>query len=133
MAKNMIRAYSPEKARAAVCTQPATPVSGDPVLVGQMPGVALTNEETAVPNLSGNAVGECTVAHDGTWALPVKGVDGGGNSVVARGDILYYVAGDTPPLSKKATGVRYGYYDGSATIAGGATNTTAEVVVGYQG
>lgn len=100
-------------------TEPATPVSGDPVLVGQMPGVALTNEDAA---------GNTTIDFGGVYDLSVKGIDGVGNSAVAVGDILYYVAGDTPPISKKNTGVRFGY--ALETVTAGAT-ATINVKVGY--
>ncbi|MGH3375991.1 MAG: capsid cement protein [Actinoallomurus sp.] len=117
MAKNVI--YNDGDRLAVACTDPATPASGDPVLYGQRPGVALTSEGTdgltsvdfkAVPNLS------------------VKAIDGSGNSAVAEGDIIYYVSGDTPKLSKKATGVRFGYAMGAVTSAATAT---IPVKIGY--
>lgn len=101
------------------CTDPTTPASGDPVHVGQIPGVALVAEDTA---------GLTTAALDGEFTLSVKGVDGGGNSAVADGDILYYVDADTPKLSKKTTGVRFGYARGA--VISGAT-TTIPVEIGY--
>lgn len=81
------------------CTQPATPASGDPVLFGDRAGVALTAER---------ADGRTTVIFECVAELNVNGVDGSGNSAVKAGDVLYYVAGDTIKISKKATGVRYG-------------------------
>lgn len=128
MAKNMRRAYDSKKTFTGVATDPATPASGDPALVGQIPCVALTTESTTGLDSTGNASGEATFAIDGTWLLSVKGIDGVGNSAVAIGDILYYVAADTPKLSKKATGVRYGYARG--TVGSGAT-ATIEVQLGY--
>lgn len=121
MAINNVFAHT--KARSLVCTDPATPAKGDPVVAGQQPGVALTSEATA-----GGLIGETTVALDGQFELSVKGIDGGGNSAVAAGDILYYVAADTPKLSKKNTGVRFGYARGA--VASGAT-TTIPVEIGY--
>lgn len=111
MAKNTVYMWS--KPRALVVTDPATPASGDPVLCGQIPGVALINKD-AVDN-------KTTFARDGAFALSVKGVDGGGNSAVAVGDAIYYVTGDTPKLSKKTAGVLFGYALG--TVASGATAT----------
>jgi predicted RecA/RadA family phage recombinase len=102
-----------------VCSDPAVPKSGDPVIVGQMPGVALTNER---------ADGTTSVDTEGVFKLSVKGVDGAGNSAVAEGDIIYYVAADTPKLSKKATGVRFGY--ARQAVTGGATSTI-RVKLGY--
>lgn len=102
-----------------VASDPATPTSGAPVVVGQIPGVALTDERTD---------GTTSIQLDGAFDLSVKGIDGSGNSAVAVGDILYYVAADTPKLSKKATGVRFGY--ALEAVASAATATIA-VKVGY--
>lgn len=118
MAKNTV--YMWTKSRPMTCSQPATPASGDPVLCGQIPGVALTAEDSA---------GVTTVALDGMFELSVKGEGAGGNAAVADGDILYYEAGQTPPINKDATnGVRYGYARG--VVSSGAT-ATIPVEVGY--
>lgn len=117
MAKN--RVYAEARQLSVAVTDPATPVAGDPVVVGQLPGVALTDER---------ADGTTTVAFEGVFNLSVRGVDGAGNSAVAVGDILYYVAADTPKLSKKNTGVRFGYALG--TVNAGAT-ATIPVKIGY--
>ncbi len=117
MATNVV--YMWTKTRPLTCTHPTTPTSGAPVRCGQIPGVALTAED---------ADGLTTVAEDGTFELSVKGVDGSGNAAVADGDILYYVDADTPVLSKKTAGVRFGYARGA--VASGAT-TTIPVEVGY--
>lgn len=93
--------------------------SGDPVLVGQRPGVALTDQDST---------GFATVKFRGSATLSVKGIDQGGNSAVAPGDIIYLVSGDTPKLSKKNTGVRYGYAAGAVTSAATAAIT---VDLGY--
>lgn len=97
MAKNKV--FDEGDQISVVCTDPATPVSGDPVLCGQIAGVALTNERTD---------GTTSVDTEGVYRLSVKGVNGSGNSAVAAGDDIYYVTGDTPKLSKKATGVHFG-------------------------
>lgn len=103
---------------------PSTPVSGDPVLLGQIPGVALTGEGEG-----GNASGEITLDTGGVYNLSVKGENAGGNSAVAKGDIIYYEAGQTPPLNKDATnGVRFGYALG--TVGSGQTGTIP-VKIGY--
>ena len=117
MAKNTVIMWT--KSRAETCSHPAVPASGDPVRTGQRPGVALTNED---------ANGQTTCAENGVFSLSVKGVDGSGNVAVADGDILYYVDADTPVLSKKATGVRFGYARGAVTSGGTAT---IPVEVGY--
>lgn len=112
--------YMWTKSRPLTCTAPTTPASGDPVLCGQIPGVALADED---------ADGVTTVALDGVFDLSVKGENAGGNNAVAAGDILYYEAGQTPPLNKDATnGVRFGY--ARAAVSSGAT-TTIPVEVGY--
>ncbi len=117
MAKN--RVYAEGRRLSLAATDPATPAAGDPVVVGQLPGVALTAEDAA---------GNTSVDLGGVYNLSVKGVDGAGNSPVAVGDLLYYVTADTPKLSKKNTGVRYGYALG--TVGTGATATIA-VKIGY--
>lgn|SRR5690606_346136 len=117
MATNIVFDAGVQLALAA--TDPATPAAGDPVVVGQLPGVALTSED---------ANGLTTIKTNGVATLTVKGIDANGNSAVAAGDILYYVSGDTPKLSKKNTGVRYGYALGS--VASGETGTIP-VKIGY--
>jgi predicted RecA/RadA family phage recombinase len=117
MAKNRVHLTGRYLSLAA--TDPATPASGDPLLVGQLPGVALTAER---------ADGTTSIQTDGVFNLSVKGIDGGGSVAVAAGDLLYYVTADTPKISKKATGVRFGYALGAVTS--GAT-ATIPVKVGY--
>lgn len=105
-------------------TAPASPVSGDPVLVGQLPGVALTDEGDG-----GNAAANTSIHFSGVYDLPVKGEGAAGNAAVGIGDILYYEAGQVPPLNKDATnGVRFGY--ALETVESGAT-ATIRVKVGY--
>lgn len=122
MATNEILAYS--KSRDLTCSDPSEPDSGQPVVCGQIPGVALRDEYPTGHPLAGKT----PVALDGVYDLSVKGVDGSGNSAVAAGDILYYVAADTPKLSKKATGVRFGY--ALEAISSGSTDTI-NVEIGY--
>lgn len=93
-------------------TYPTTPSSGDPVIFGDLPGVALTDEDDD---------GDTTVQFEGVVDISVKAINAGGNSAVAVGDVLYYTDGDTPPVSKKATGVRYGV--ALETVTSGATAT----------
>jgi len=95
-------------------------VSGDPVLVGQIPGVAVVDRQ---------ADGRATVQTNGVYLLSVKGENNAGNTAVAEGDILYYEAAATPKLNKdNVAGVRYGY--ALEAIASGAT-ATIKVKVGY--
>ena len=99
-----------------VCSAPPTPASGDPVLVGQLPGVALTDE---------NADGVTTVKLNGVATLPVKG-ETTTNAAVSVGDILYY---DSGVINKDSSnGVRFGY--ALQAVDSGAT-TTIRVKIGY--
>lgn len=117
MAKNEV--YRDADRLAVACTDPTTPVSGDPVVYGQRPGVCEVSE---------GADGLASVKFSGEFTLSVKGVDGGGNSAVAEGDILYYTAADTPKISKKSTGVRFGYAAGAVTSG---STATIPVIIGY--
>jgi predicted RecA/RadA family phage recombinase len=83
---------------AVACTLPTTPVSGDPVVFGQRPGVALTDER---------ADGRTSVQFNGVFALAVVGAGPSAGTAVVQGDILYYDAGE---INRDATnGIRYGY------------------------
>ena len=114
MATNLFQANGDE-----ISVALASITSGDPVVIGQAPGVALTSTD-------GND--NVTVKRSGVFNLSVKGIDGGGNSAVAVGDILYYVNADTPKISKKNTGVRFGY--ALQTVGSGST-ATIRVMLGY--
>lgn len=118
MAKNRVHETG-DYLRDVAATDPATPASGDPIVVGQLPGVALVNEF---------ADGTAAIQTNGIFTLSVKGIDGGGNSAVAVGDLIYYVTADTPKLSKKATGVRFGY---ALDTVGSGLTATIRVKVGY--
>lgn len=98
MAKN--RLYATGQHISVVCSHPTTPLSGQPVRVGPLVGVAEGNERTD---------GTTTVDFGpAVYSLSVKGVNDAGNSAVAVGDQLYYVDADvgtgTGFLSKKDTG-----------------------------
>lgn len=82
-------------------TVPSPTTSGDPIAVGSMAGVALTDYDAVD--------GKATVDFGGVYDIPVKAINGGGNSAIVEGAPLYYVSGDTPPVSKKTTGVFLGY------------------------
>lgn len=111
MARNVI--FNEGEQLAVAVTDPASPKSGDPVRWGELTGVALTDENTA---------GRTTVRFtNAVVEIPVKGVNGGGNSAVADGDELFYVDADTPKVSKKVTGRLFGQAMGA--VAAGATTT----------
>jgi len=101
-----------------VCSDPATPASGDPVRFGTMTGVALSAEgEGGV-----SASTETMVKFDGgVYKLSVKGIDDSAGSAVSVGDSIFYVDADTPKLSKKSSGYFFGI--AMATITSGATAT----------
>lgn len=96
--------------------------AGDPCLVGQIAGVSMNG---------GGAVAQ-TIDTGGAYNLSVKGITtGGGNGAIAEGDILYYVPGDTPKLSKHSDGtnaVRYGY---AIDPVGSGATATIRVKLGY--
>jgi predicted RecA/RadA family phage recombinase len=118
MATNRI--YKSASAIPLTCTAPTTPSSGDPVLCGQIPGVALTDEDDA---------GVTTVQTDGVFDLSVKAENNAGNVAVAAGDILYYDTAATVKVNKDNTnGVRFGY--ALEAITSGSTDTI-QVKIGY--
>jgi hypothetical protein len=88
--------------------------AGDPCLIGQIPGVAMQAKDT-----SNGAV----VDMGGAYNLSVKAINDAGNSAVAVGDAIFYVTGDTPKLSKKASGMLFGW--ALAIVTTGATATIA--------
>lgn len=111
MATNITRQLGEQLA--VTVTHPTTPVSGGPCRWGAKAGIALIDEDTTD--------GKTTVKFNGCATIPVKGIDGSGNSAVAEGDALYYVDADTPPVSKKATGTLIAHAMG--TVGSGATAT----------
>lgn len=122
MAKNRVHETG-NFLRDVAASDPATPASGDPVLIGQIPGVALVNEHTD---------GTVSVQTNGVWSLSVKGVTtAAAASAVAVGDLIYYVPGNTPKLSKAvgdAGAVRFGY---ALDAVGAGATATIRVKVGY--
>lgn len=90
--------------------------SGDPVCVGQIPGVLLIDALAASPY-------NATIQMDGVFALSVSAA-----GAIAIGDILYYHAGSTPKINDTASGgIRFGY--AMEAIASGTA--TIQVQVGY--
>jgi predicted RecA/RadA family phage recombinase len=88
--------------------------ASDPVVAGTLVGVALIDT---------NADGEVVIDTEGVWSLTCKGINGSGNSAIAVGDAIYYTSGDTPKLSKKATGTLFGYATSALNSAAtGAVN-----------
>lgn len=99
------------------------PQSGDAVVIGQIGGVALE---------AGDANGRTVVQIDGVFLLPVQAINGGGNVAISGGDELYFTIGDNPPLSKKTSGVPFGYALGDAgvqMVASGVTTASINVLI----
>ncbi|WP_341719943.1 DUF2190 family protein [Micromonospora sp. FIMYZ51] len=111
MAKNVIREIGNQLD--VLVDHPENPKSSDIVRWGDLIGVALADKDPET--------GLTPVKFDGTVSIPVRGVNGSGNSAVASGNQLYYVDADTPPVSKKATGKLAGQAMG--VVGSGATAT----------
>ncbi len=97
-------------------------LSGTPYCVGQIPGVIQSDVGTVAPYTG-------ILDTEGVYTLLVDGINGSGNSAVAVGDIIYWVTGNTPKLSKVATGVRFGTALG--VVSSGVHTTSISVKVGY--
>src|SRR5690554_1253002 len=96
---------------AADVTEPATPESGDPLLIGDsMPAVALTD-----PFTDGAGVSQITVKTDGVYELAVE-AEGGAISI---GDRVYYDAGDEGLNNSASGNTSWGYALGA--VDNGAT------------
>ena len=91
----------------------ASKSSGDPVILEKMTGVCLGDTDATS--------GKVVVDTEGIYDLSVKAINDAGNVAVADGDMIFYVVGDTPVLSKKASGVFFGY--AREAIATGTTAT----------
>ena len=95
----------------------ASKSSGDPAVLGQIPGVCLTDTDS-----SGNVV----LATRGVFDLPVKGQGPVNPQAISVGDIVYW---DATELNKDSTsGIRFGY--ALEAVSSGAT-TTIKVNVGW--
>ena len=96
-------------------------VSGDPIVFGTLPAVALIDRR---------ADGKATSQKDGILVMSVAAIDDSGvsaadaNSAVAIGDKIYYDSGDTPMLSKRTDGIFWGIALSTLT-----TGTTGDVDV----
>lgn len=96
--------------------------SGDPIAVGKLPGVALTDATDTVGNS-----GKCTGKFNGVYMFVVEGKDDDGNAAIGLGDIVYI--DDDGKLNVDAVnGVRFGY--ALAPVASGNTATTIPVKIG---
>jgi predicted RecA/RadA family phage recombinase len=91
---------------------PSGVISGAPTAVGNMTVVAQTDRDSA---------GNASVDFEGVYTFSVKAVNDAGNVAVAVGDPIYYIATDTPVLSKKSSGRFFGH--ALQTITSGSTAT----------
>lgn len=92
---------------------PIGTVSGAPVMMEDLPGVALISRDAGD--------GKATVQFNGAFRLPVEATSG----AIGGGDIVYYHDGATPVLNNTAAGgKRFGY--ALEDVAGAAT---ADIVV----
>lgn len=135
MAKNRIFEHGTQLTVAPTDGPNATVQSGDHVVVGQIPGVALTDGSDTIAN-----GGTASVQFDGVFDLPVNAWDtslnagAGGGDAVAAGDIIYFdpASGLLRPNSANAGAVRFGYaLEAAAAAASGTATTTIRVKVGY--
>lgn len=91
---------------------PSGTLSGDPVVLGRLPGVALTDRDSE---------GESTVKFDGVHMLSVRGWDGTANAAIAAGATVFFTSGDTPKLNVRVAGIPYG--TAMQAVTSGATAT----------
>lgn len=104
---------------AAQVDDPATPTSGDPVRIGNLPAVALTDAET---DADGTSV--ITVKTNGVYEFAVEAESG----AIGYGDLLYYDAADDGLNNTAAGNTRFGYALG--TVVNLATGIIS-VKIGY--
>jgi predicted RecA/RadA family phage recombinase len=91
--------------------------SGDPVIIGQIPGVAMIDRR---------ADGTATVDHDGIYRLKVVGKNKAGNKKIEIGDIIFKKGAELNVNNEE--GVRFGY--ALEVVESGAT-TEILVKIGY--
>lgn len=124
MSKNLIQAAEDHVLHNVDPSYPSAPTSGDPGLLGQIPGVCLNDAGDG-----GNDAGKVDFQLAGVFDLAVEAVNNAGNVAVAIGDILYYDQAATIKINKDATnGVRFGYALEAITSG---SNDTINVKVGY--
>lgn len=95
--------------------------SGDPLIIGELPCVAVTDADQWTE-------GEASVQTDGTWSFPVKGEGpSAANEAISVGEVLY-IDTDGEINSDETAGKRFGY--ALEAVPSGETHTI-EVKVGY--
>lgn len=116
MATNRVR----EHATRLSLPVPSGTESGDALVIGALPCVAVTDRDT-------DTAGSASVQTDGSWSFPVHGEDGAGNAAIALGAILY-IDTDGEINADVTNGKRFGY--ALEALASGETRDI-EVKVGY--
>lgn len=109
-----------KEARQIPLTVGANVAARTPVAVGKIAGVTLT-----ATGATGSQV--ATVATEGVYEILVH-ADNGSGTTIALGDILYITPGDTPKVSVKTSGVRFGYALEAIAVSGG--EATIPVLLG---
>ena len=104
---------------AAAVSEPASPESGDALLIGALPAVALTDVFTDAAGVS-----VITVKTNGVYEFPVEAEA----AAVEIGDRLFYDAGDDGLNNSSAGNTSWGYALGA--IDNGAT-ATIPVKIGF--
>ena len=94
---------------------------GDPLILGQINCVAETLAAAGA---------DASVGTKGAYWLSVKGVDDAGNSSISVGDQIYFVAAETPKLSKKESGNFFGW---ALDAVAAAETKTIRVLLGGAG
>ena len=122
-------AYQPGNRLSLPCSAPATPKSGDPVLVGDLPGVALLDE-----GAGGNDAANTSIQTDGVWKLLVRGENAAGTgTALTVGQKIYYDAAMSDAggahLNADATNGKYFGYVLEAVAS--AATARVNVKVGY--
>jgi predicted RecA/RadA family phage recombinase len=115
LAKNRVR----EKATRLALPVPDGTKSGDPLVIGSLPCVAVVDKGAWTTT-------DASVQTDGSWSFNVIGANSGGNAAIAVGDKLYLQANGT--INADSGGKYFGYALGP--VNSGATTKT-EVKVGY--
>jgi len=101
-------------------------LSSDPVVCGQVPGVALDDADEN---------GRTRMQVDGIFEIQVTGKDASGTSgadanvAVNGGDALYFDKDKTPPVSKRAGGILFGYAVGDSGVAMVTSGATGAIMV----
>lgn len=119
MAKNREK----ETANRLALPVPADVVSGTPLVLVDLPCVAVTDRDEWT-------AGEASLQTDGSFRLAVKGVTtGGGNAAISVGQIVYLLTSGEISANSSGTGAkRFGY---ALEAVGSGETTTIEVKIGY--